>query len=217
MRLPALAALLVLAAAPACAQAPAGAPADSTPADSVLARASSSRLKGAESATVTIIEISDFQCPFCAEFARTTLAQLDSAYLRTGKARLVYFNYPIPSHREAWPAAEAALCAGAQQKFWPMHDRLFAEQKAWGGSERAGELFDGYAAALGLDMAAYRACVAGDRVAPLLVGDVLQAAQGGIGGTPTFIIQGPGNAQRALSGAQPFSAFQAVIEEMLKP
>lgn len=199
-------ALLLLAALPATGQEEPGASADS-----LLERASRGRIMGAEDAPVTIVELSDFQCPFCREFARSTYPALDSAYIRTGKARLVYMNLPLPSHRQAWPAAEAALCAGAQDRFWPMHDRLFAEQERWSAAGDAMPLFEGYAAEVGLDLPAFRACVLGDVMAPLILGDVIQAAGAGVGATPTFIIDGT----TLLSGAQPFEEFQRVIDEAL--
>lgn len=201
-----LLALLLLATLPAAGQEEPGAAADS-----LLERASRGRIKGAEDAPVTIVELSDFQCPFCREFTQSAYPALDSAYIRTGKARLVYMNLPLPSHRQAWPAAEAALCAGVQDRFWPMHDRLFAEQERWSAAEDAMPLFEGYAAEVGLDLAAFRACVLGDAVAPLILGDVIQAAGAGVGATPTFIIDGT----TLLSGAQPFAEFQRVIEEAL--
>src|SRR5688500_18227689 len=78
--------------------------------DSVIPRADAGRNKGADSARVTIVEVSDFQCPYCREFAATTYARIDSAYVRTGKAKMVYINLPLSSHANAFPAAEAAMC-----------------------------------------------------------------------------------------------------------
>lgn len=184
------------------------------PADSVLARASRSRIKGSENAPVTLVEVSDFQCPFCAQFSQQTLARLDSAYIRTGKVKMLFINFPLPNHAQAWAASEAALCAGAQGQFWPMHDRIFAAQREWSGAADAAERFTGYAAALGLDRAAFRECVANDQVAPILVSDVMQATQGGVNGTPAFLLQA-GEEQRPLAGAQPFEEFSRQIDELL--
>lgn len=215
----AIARTLALAAALLC-----GAPlsAQSAAADSaLLARANESRLKGAEGAPITIVELADFQCPFCRQFAAETLAAVDSAFVATGKARLVYLNVPLPGHTSAWTAAEAALCAGAQGKFWPMHDRVYAEQSAWSASADAAALFAGYADALGLDAAAFRDCTRNDRVAALIVDDLLEAARGGVASTPTFVIlraakegEAPGSNQRFLEGAQPFAEFQKAIAEL---
>ncbi len=156
------------------------------PLDSVVARAGRSRSKGAANAPVTLVEISDFQCPFCRDFAMRTLPALDSAYIRTGKVRMLYINLPLPMHSHAWGAAEAALCAGAQDAFWPMHDRLFAGQDEWGRAPNPSERFTAYAAALQLDVAAFRRCVDEDQVAPILVGDLMQATQNRISSTPTL-------------------------------
>ena len=179
--------------------------------DSLLVRASESRIKGAMDAPVTIIELSDFQCPFCREFTRTAYPALDSAYIRTGKARLVYLNLHLPTHPRALGAAEAALCAGAQGKFWPMHDRLFAAQEEWSAAPDAGGRFAAYARDLDLDAEAFRTCTGDDLMAPLILGDVIQAAGSGEGATPTFIING----KRVRSGARPFAEFQQAIEEAL--
>lgn len=188
-----------------------GAAAGAAELDSVLARAEHDRSKGSPTAPVTLFEISDFQCPYCREFAATTYPKLDSAYIKTGKVRLVFINYPLPNHREAWSASEAALCAGAQGAFWPMHDRIFATQREWSDQPDAGERFARYAADLKLDAAALRACMADDRVSTLIVNDVMQAAGAGIQGTPTFLVNG----RSALRGAVPFDQLAAAIDQEL--
>jgi protein-disulfide isomerase len=212
--LPLLALLVALAPAPLSGQRDADAAERASHAaemELLLERANLSRVKGAADAPVTIVEISDFQCPFCAVFARETLPALDSAYIATGRARLVYVNFPMPSHREAWPAAEAALCAGAQGAFWPMHDRIFAEQRRWSGAPDAGTLLRDLAGGLGLDLDAFDRCVGEDRVATLILDDVMQAAGAGARATPTLILNGV----RVLPGAVPFDQLSAVIEELL--
>lgn len=182
--------------------------------DSVTARADRGRMKGPENAQVTIVEISDFQCPYCREFSTTTFARIDSAYVRTGKARVIYINLPLSMHREAFGAAEAAMCAGAQGKFWPMHDRLFAAQREWGGQADAAQRFERMAQALQLDMAAYRDCTANDRTASLIISDATQAAEAGVQGTPAFILTSRAG-QRSLSGAVPFEQFAAEMDSLL--
>ena len=209
-----LAMVAALAAAPLAAQAPA-------PDSTLLDRANESRMKGVESAPITIVELGDFECPFCRQFSVETLRAVDSAYVATGRARLVFLNVPLPGHATAFAAAEAALCAGAQGKFWAMHDRLYAEQAAWSASRDAAADFQRYAAALGLDAAAFGDCARNDRVAPLVIDDLLEAARGGVSATPTFVIlraprpgEEPGSAQRILQGAVPFSEFQKAITEL---
>jgi protein-disulfide isomerase len=182
--------------------------------DSVTARADRGRMKGADSARVAIVEISDFQCPYCREFATTTFARIDSAYVRTGKARVIYINLPLSMHREAFGAAEAAMCAGAQDKFWPMHDRLFATQREWGGQADAAQHFERAAQALRLDMAAFRDCTANDRTASLIISDATQAAEAGVQGTPAFILTSRAG-QRTLSGAIPFEQFAAEMDALI--
>jgi protein-disulfide isomerase len=182
--------------------------------DSLIDRANRNRMKGPEEAPMTIIEISDFQCPYCREFATTTYRQLDSAYVRTGRVRIIYMHLPLSTHKEAFPAAEASMCAGAQGKFWQMHDRLFATQREWGSQADAGQRFERLAQELQLDMAAYRDCTANDRTAPLIVADAMQAAEARINGTPTFILNSR-NGQRALSGAVPFDQLSREIDALL--
>jgi len=182
--------------------------------DSVTAQANRGRMKGADSAQITIVEISDFQCPYCREFASTTMPQIDSAYVRTGKARILYINLPLSIHRDAFAAAEAAMCAGAQGKFWQMHDRLFATQGDWSGEADATQRFEQMAQALELDMAAFRDCTTNDRTASLIISDATQAAEAGVQGTPAFILTSR-NGQRGLSGAVPFTDFAREMEALL--
>jgi protein-disulfide isomerase len=200
-----------------------GAAAQGAASDSLLSRANQSRTRGEVSAPITIIELADFQCPYCRQFSQETFAALDSAYIRTGKARIVFYNLPFPNHPSAWIASEAAMCAGAQGSFWPMHDRLFAEQAKWTDSPDPVPQFEGFASGLGLDLASFRDCTAKDRVAPLLVADLLQAGAGGANATPTFVIlrkpkpgEDPEAAQRTLSGPPPLADFAKAIDELSK-
>lgn len=215
----AAAALLITAtlATTACGQSRGGgaqAAASSLSPDSLEARANRGRMKGADSAQVTIIELSDFQCPYCRDFSTTTYRQIDSAYIQTGKARLLYINLPLSSHRQAFTAAEAAMCAGVQGKFWPMHDRLFATQREWNGQADAGQRFERFAQELRLNMADWRDCTANDRTASIIVADAMQAAEARINGTPTFILNSR-NGQRALTGAVPFDQFAREMDALL--
>lgn len=179
--------------------------------DSAVARALRNRTKGVEDAPVTIVEVSDFQCPFCRQFTEDTYAALDSAYVRTGKAKLVFMHYPLPMHANAWQASEAALCAGAQDAFWPMHDLLFQQQKEWSEMEQPVAKFADYAARLKLDVPALQSCMQQDWMASLIVNDVMQAAGVGITGTPFFILNG----QEGMTGAQPIEEFRTRIEALL--
>jgi protein-disulfide isomerase len=198
-------------AAPARPAAAAVAPGSPANLDSLLERANRSRTRGAETARITLIEISDFQCPYCRQFFDSTYTKLDSAYIRSGRVKMMFMAYPIPAHREGYAAAKSAYCAGVQGKFWQMHDRLFTTQRTWSGDAGAAARFTGYAQALGVDMAAYRDCVDNDRVAPVILNDVMQASGAGVNGTPTFIVNGT----KALGGAIPFDDLKKELDAAL--
>ena len=227
LRLSVLAVLAFIAATPAPILAQTANPPTATPEavalDSLNSRADRGRYRGAEDAPITIFEFSDFQCPFCRQFEQNTFAALDSAFLSTGTVRLIYFNLPLPSHANSWVAAEAAMCAAAQGKFWEMHTTLFTRQDAWSTAAAPGTLFEGYAGEAGLNLAAFRACSAGDQVARILLQDISFALGHGVGSTPTFVLlrqpaagEDPEKAQRVISGAAPFADFVKAIDELKK-
>ncbi|MCR4403795.1 MAG: DsbA family protein [Candidatus Acetothermia bacterium] len=166
---------------------------------------------GRPEAPVVIVEFSDFQCPYCARFAQQTFPQLKKEYIDTGKVRLVFRDFPLSFHQNAAPTAEAAQCAHEQGRFWEYHDRLFAGQGEWSGSASASQIFAGYAEGLGLDGARFRECLASRRYKEEVQRDFNDGIGYGVTGTPTFFING-----RKLVGAQPFSAFQQMIEAELK-
>ena len=190
------------------AQTAAAAPAD---VDSILPRADRSRYKGAESAPVTVVEVSDFQCPYCRQWFEQTYRQLDSAYVATGKVRLLFIHYPIPSHTQAFAASKAAMCAGAQGKFWEMHDRIFATQREWNGQADATQRFARLSVEVGVNAAAYRDCMENDRVSSAIISDATSVSRAGIGGTPTFIL----NNQKVLQGAVSFQEMAIAIDSLL--
>ncbi|MGQ0814757.1 MAG: DsbA family protein [Gemmatimonadota bacterium] len=193
---------VLLAAVPAAAQAP-----------NSVERAAAARAKGAPSATVTVYEIADFQCPFCARFSREVFPRIDSAYVKTGKAKWVFVNFPLPNHAHAWAAAESAMCAaGVDNKFWPVHDQLFAAQSEWTGATNAAAVFAGYAKTLGVPAAEYDACVADDRMAVLLVRDILNATGAGITGTPAFVV----NNEPIFAGLRTFDEWQEILDAAIK-
>lgn len=200
-------ALLPPLAAPAHAQtaAPGAAP-------TVLEAAAMARARGSDTAPVVVFEIADFQCPYCARFAEDVFPLIDSAYVHTGRVQWVYVNLPLPAHREAWGAAETALCAGATaDRFWEVHDLLYARQREWSGAMDAAARFAAYAREAGAADDAWTTCVAEDRVAPLIVQDLLGAAAADITGTPTFIV----NRQSKVVGLRTFEEWQQLLDAAL--
>ena len=183
---------------------------------SLIERALESRTKGGENATVVVFEIADFQCPYCAQFSETVGPEVDEKYVATGDVQWVFVNLPLHSHPLAFRAAEAALCAGATgDQFWPMHDRLFAEQETWGSAGDPGALFARYAADLGVPAGAFSACTAEDQVASLILQDLGSAVSAGINGTPTFIIMKDQQVVERLVGLQPVEEWARVLDSAL--
>ena len=158
---------------------------------------------GPADAPVTVIEFSDFQCPYCQVWYQQVYQQLLASY--PDKLRFVYRDLPLPMHPEAVPAAEAANCAGEQGAFWKYHDALFVQQY---GLDRAA--YEHYASDLGLDIQAFVTCLDSHRYQDEIQADADEATRIGITGTPSFVING-----RILIGALPFSDFKTVIDEEL--
>jgi protein-disulfide isomerase len=159
--------------------------------------------RGPADAPVQIVEFSDFQCPYCLQ----SVATIERVLKEYGdRVRLVYRHLPLPNHPDAWPAAEASMCAAEQDRFWPFHDRLFANQ-----DKLAVDALKQHAADLGLDTAAFNACVDSRRHQAAVQADTEAAQALGVSGTPAFFVNG-----RPLSGAQPFPRFKEVIDEELQ-
>jgi protein-disulfide isomerase len=170
------------------------------------------RAKGRADAPVTVYEMSDFQCPYCREFALGTMPVLEREYIQAGKVRFVYINLPLTSlHKNAAAAAEVALCAARQQRFWAMHDLLFRHQDQWAAlpSPRAYLLTLGDSA--GLDHAELGRCVASGATAADVRADAERARRSGATSTPTFYIEGA-----LLEGAAPVTVFRAVLDSIYR-
>ncbi len=162
-------------------------------------------VKGDENAPVTIIEFSDFECPFCTRFYQNTLSLLEEKYILTGKVKFVYRDFPLSFHKNAQKAAEAAECAGEQGKYYEMHDKLF-ENGVSGGTDS----FKEYAQDLGLDTTQFNDCLDSAKMELEVQKDFSDGSAAGVSGTPAFFINGI-----SLSGAQPFAAFEQIIEAEL--
>lgn len=175
--------------------------------------------KGKKDATLTLIEFSDFQCPFCGRHAKDTLPQLVKEYVDTGKLRYAFRDFPLEQiHPNAVKAAEAARCAAEQDKdkFWPMHDQLFANQK-----DLQAEKLPEYAKAVGLDDAKLKACVDSGKYTSAVRDDLAVGTKLDIHGTPTFVL-GVSNGDQVknavlIRGAQSFDSFKAEINKLLSP
>ena len=159
--------------------------------------------RGPENAPVTIVEFSDFECPYCSRVV-PTLEQIIETY--GDRVRLVFRQFPLNNiHPNAQKAAEASLCANDQGKFWEMHDLMFKEQKSL-----ELEQLKEKAARLELDVEAFNGCLDSSKYADVVMSDQESASQIGVSGTPALFING-----RFLSGAQPYEQLSAVIDEEL--
>lgn len=159
--------------------------------------------RGAATAPVTIIEFSDYQCPFCAR-VNPTLARVRDKY--GDKVRVVWKDFPLENiHPLAARAAEAAHCAGEQGKYWEMHDRLFANQK-----DLAADSLKKHAAAVGAEPVGFAACLDSGRHASRVTEGSAEGKALGIDSTPTLFING-----RRVTGAQPWDVFEGIIEDEL--
>jgi len=170
-------------------------------------------------AEITIIEFSDFQCPFCARFHVQTLPTIMDEYINKGTVKLVFRDFPIQSiHPNALPASVAAECANEQKKFKEMHDVLFEKQNKWSNQniESVMNTFSQYASDLGLEEKAFDSCLKNGKYIEEIQKDLDDGRTYGISGTPGFFI---GNDQIGfieLKGAQPFENFKKVIDNQLK-
>jgi protein-disulfide isomerase len=170
---------------------------------------------GPADAPITIVEFSDYQCPYCTRWHEDTYQPLFSAY--PGKIRLVYRNYPLSFHQNAMMGAEAALCAGDQGQYWAMHDKLFSENDQMNNPEGTtldADTYVQWATDIGLDGPSFKDCLSTEKYKPQIQQDVAYAdslptenGEAAVGGTPTFFING-----HRLVGAYPLSTFQQIID-----
>lgn len=172
---------------------------------------------GKADAKVTIIEFSDYQCPFCARYANDTFPQIEREYIETGRVKYVFRDYPIEAaHPQAFKAHEAVYCAGEHGKRREMHKKVFANQRAMSVTDLAA-----HAAALGLDKQRFEKCLAEGSYATKIRTAMSAGEQAGVRGTPTFFVglTDPKSqtlkAVRRIVGAQPYGAFKAAIDDLL--
>jgi protein-disulfide isomerase len=169
---------------------------------------------GRPGAPVTVIEFSDYACPFCQRFFAATFPRLKQDYIDTGKIRYVFRDFPLDIHPEARKAAEAAHCAGEHGKYWEMHDVLFQNQRALAPAQLAA-----YAAKIGLNRRKFDQCLTSGRHSARVDRGLADGAAAGVRGTPGFVIgrAKPGHVVEGASirGAQPLESFRRIIDSVL--
>jgi protein-disulfide isomerase len=188
-----------------------------TPENPTIVSIEGGATKGNKDAKVTVVEFTDYQCPFCSRHFRDTMPQIDNDYVKTGRIRYVLREFPLESiHPLAFKAAEAANCSGEQGKYWEMHDRLFANQNAL-----AAQQLLGHAQTVGLNGQEFKTCLDSGKYAAKLRKDLADAQKAGVNGTPTFFIglsDSKGSeikAVRKIVGAQAYAAFKDAIDTLL--
>lgn len=185
--------------------------ASDTLSDSVLAeKLEAGRYEGNPKAPIWIVMVSDFQCEFCKMWHDSTLVDVRRDYVATGRARLAYLNLPLQMHQYARVLATAAMCAGAQAKFWPFADSLFAKQHTIAKSPDAEPAIQTTAHDVNLDSAAFAHCRSSHVVSSVMGSDIRQAEQAKIRATPSFFV-----GQFILEGAVPYNIFKRAIDSAL--
>jgi protein-disulfide isomerase len=177
------------------------------PNDPLLAAADKGRIAGDANAKTWLIVASDFQCPFCKQWHDESYKAVVDEYVRTGKIRVAYVNYPLGQHQNAVPTAEAAMCASAQGKFWQYHDALFETQSKWESLPMPAMILDSIAGAVGLDKTEWKKCVDSGKMKPLIMADRDRAAAAGVQSTPTFML-----GDRLMQGTMPFAVMKAALD-----
>ena len=208
-------------AAPAMPSAPTGGVASSSAAPSYNPPSvgDNSPVLGKDDAPVTIIEFTDFQCPFCQRHYQQTFGQIKKDLVDSGKVKYVLRMFPLSSiHPNAEKAAEGALCAFDQKKFWEMHDKLFTTQQDWSSADAAtfATTLKKYATDLGMDGGAFEKCLSSGSKAAQVQADTAAGSASGINGTPGFWILGPNGKNQQISGAYPYTSFTTAVDTVSK-
>ncbi len=172
----------------------------------------SARSKGSPTAPITVYEMSDFQCPFCRRHAMEAFPAIENEFVKTGKVRWIFVNYPLTSiHPNAVPAAALAMCAAKFDKFWPAHDLLFQHQETWAPLKNPAPFLMTLVDSLKLPKAAMAACLDKQETVALIKADAEGAVKSGAQSTPTFYIDGS-----LIIGAQPVELFRYVLDSLYR-
>jgi protein-disulfide isomerase len=173
-------------------------------------------IKGDNDAPVSILVFGDFHCPACAGFSLTVRPEVEAKLVDTGKARLVFYDFPLPQYIPfgSFLAARAARCAGDQGGYWEFHDYLYQTQRMWSTESDHAGVFQGYAEAMGLDADEFRGCLNSDRHAREVTANQRLGAALGIPQTPSVLVGSAGGMNRRL-GTFTFEAIEEAVEEIL--
>jgi protein-disulfide isomerase len=170
-------------------------------------------VEGSEKAPIEIVMYGDFECPGCGQFARLTEPDVETQLVKTGKVRFRFMDYPLPSiHKATLVAHNAAACAGAQNKFWEMHNRIYELQHEWSWfannrDMNAPKVMKRYASELGLDGKAFETCLDAKQFETQIRSNYEEGNRLGVGSTPTFII-----GIRMIAGAQPYDVIKKLVD-----
>jgi protein-disulfide isomerase len=170
---------------------------------------------GSPSARVVLLEYSDFQCPFCGKFARDVFPEVKSEFIDTGRIRVAFRQFPLGIHKQAIPAAKAALCAADSGRFWEMHERLFEE-----GARLLPKDLRDYAVGVGVSRSVFEECM--DRIGSTRIDQDIESGRAiGVTGTPAFlvgVVEGDNSIRVVdrLSGTAPVEVFRAMIQKAIE-
>jgi protein-disulfide isomerase len=182
------------------------------PASSLQHDPLAARTKGRASAPVTVYEMADFQCPACRDFALTTLPAIERDFIQTGKVRWVFVNFPLTRfHKNAVAAAQVAMCAARQNKFWAMHDALYQRQPQWAALDQAWPALIALADSAGVGHDSLVACLNTRATVDEITRDTQGSARTGASGTPSFYIEGG-----LADGAIPAAAFSRILDSVYR-
>jgi protein-disulfide isomerase len=189
---------------------PAPSPSSAAPAAPTIDLRTIGYSRGAENAPVSVLELADFGCPYCAMFAAESYPELHEEFVTTGKVRWTYVPIVTGKFPNGAESARAAECAGEQGKFWEMHELLYQNQEEWKASQTADQLYAAWAEQLGLDSGNFASCYREDRGAARTAMNNQTAAALNLRGTPTFLING-----QLVEGAIPAEPFRQYLSSLL--
>lgn len=170
----------------------------------------STRTKGSPTAPVTVYEMADFQCPACREFALNSLPTLDRTFVQSGKVRWIFVNFPLTNiHKNAVAAAQVAMCAARQNRFWPVHDALYLHQPEWASLADPVPALETLADSAGVRRDSLAACVASHATVEAIQQDAQGSVRAGANATPSFYIEGG-----LASGAIPAAEFSRILDSI---